>query len=193
MKTSAGLVDRLFGKRRYSGVYRQQGRVKVDDDWNDGSAEGTYYSRPTGESRSAVPVHTPEWTDYRESDPGISLMEVMAFLATGIGYVASVRRLWSWQGSKGRAVRVVVDGEDWNQVDNLDDAGPDARVFRLDPVTGTVEFGDGVHGKIPQGRLALDRRYTYGEKASAVVGGVLIVWIGRILWLQGRRAKRCPC
>jgi predicted phage baseplate assembly protein len=40
----------------------------------------------------------------------------------------------------------------WKEVDNLAAYGPDDRVFVLDPSTGTVTFGDGVHGaRVPDG------------------------------------------
>ena len=37
----------------------------------------------------------------------------------------------------------------WQQIDNLAMAGPDARVFTLDPYQGTITFGDGRHGRVP--------------------------------------------
>jgi predicted phage baseplate assembly protein len=40
----------------------------------------------------------------------------------------------------------------WHAVEDLADAGPDDRVFTLDPATGEVAFGDGVHGaSVPAG------------------------------------------
>ena len=37
----------------------------------------------------------------------------------------------------------------WNQVPTLDTAGPNDRVFELDPEAGTLTFGDGNNGRIP--------------------------------------------
>lgn len=36
-----------------------------------------------------IPVHTPEWTNYQESDPGVALVEVFAFLAETMLYRAN--------------------------------------------------------------------------------------------------------
>src|SRR5262245_5695500 len=33
-----------------------------------------------------IPVHAPEWTDHNQSDPGITLIELFAYLAEQIGY-----------------------------------------------------------------------------------------------------------
>jgi predicted phage baseplate assembly protein len=56
---------------------------------------------------------------------------------------------------------LLTDGEDptttppvmrWIAVESLADAAPDARVFVLDPATGILQFGDGVHGAaVPDG------------------------------------------
>ena len=39
------------------------------------------YDDLTAELRRRIPAYTPEWTDYNESDPGIALMEMFAWLA----------------------------------------------------------------------------------------------------------------
>jgi predicted phage baseplate assembly protein len=40
----------------------------------------------------------------------------------------------------------------WSEVESLADAGPDDRVYVLDPATGVLQFGDGVHGAaVPDG------------------------------------------
>ena len=39
------------------------------------------YDDLTAELRRRIPAYTPEWTDYNESDPGIALMELFAWLA----------------------------------------------------------------------------------------------------------------
>ena len=33
-----------------------------------------------------IPVHAPEWTDHNESDPGITLIELFAYLAEQVGF-----------------------------------------------------------------------------------------------------------
>jgi hypothetical protein len=36
--------------------------------------------------RARIPIHTPEWTNHNESDPGITLIQLFAHLAEQIGY-----------------------------------------------------------------------------------------------------------
>ena len=33
-----------------------------------------------------IPVHAPEWTDYNDSDPGITLLQLFSHLAEQVGY-----------------------------------------------------------------------------------------------------------
>jgi predicted phage baseplate assembly protein len=49
----------------------------------------------------------------------------------------------------------------WSEVPSLADAQPDDQVFVLDPATGTLTFGDGLHGRaVPDGyRNVLARQY----------------------------------
>lgn len=38
------------------------------------------YKELLNEALSRIPVHTPEWTNFNESDPGVTLLELFAFL-----------------------------------------------------------------------------------------------------------------
>ena len=38
------------------------------------------------EARARVPVHTPEWTNLNESDPGVTMLELFAFLTDNLLY-----------------------------------------------------------------------------------------------------------
>jgi phage baseplate assembly protein gpV len=42
-----------------------------------------------------------------------------------------------------------INGELWRRVESLEFAGPQDKVFELDPETGTVQFGDGKRGATP--------------------------------------------
>jgi predicted phage baseplate assembly protein len=44
------------------------------------------YDRTVEELVRRIPVHTPDWTDVNESDPGQTLLELFAYLAEQIGY-----------------------------------------------------------------------------------------------------------
>jgi hypothetical protein len=57
----------------------------------------------------------------------------------------------------------------WKEVVDPGDAGPDERVYALDPFNGEIRFGDGVHGAIPPiGRDAIVAfEYRHGGEAAA--------------------------
>jgi len=59
----------------------------------------------------------------------------------------------------------------WQQVDDLSTAQAEDSVYRLDPVKGEIETGDGVHGKLlPVGfRNVVARRYQIGGGAAGAV------------------------
>ena len=44
------------------------------------------YQQLRDEAVARIPVHTPEWTNFNKSDPGITLIEVFAFLAENLLY-----------------------------------------------------------------------------------------------------------
>lgn len=62
-------------------------------------------------------------------------------------------------------------GRRWRLVQSLADAGPGDEVFTLDPETGVVTFGDGVHGaQLPKGfRNVRARSYRVGGGAAGAV------------------------
>jgi alpha-L-arabinofuranosidase len=75
--------------------------------------------------------------------------------------VRNVRVFWAATQEDGR------NGvfEEWLQVRDLQQHGPDAKVFELDSLAGTLTFGDGVHGAVPpQGSWFLVEYTTYGHK-----------------------------
>lgn len=59
----------------------------------------------------------------------------------------------------------------WHEVEDLGAAGPDDRVFSVDPLSGEVTFGDGVNGmRVPQGfRNVVALRYGVGGGAAGAV------------------------
>ena len=46
------------------------------------------YSELLGESLARIPVHTPEWTNFSEGDPGVTLLELFAFMTDSLLYRA---------------------------------------------------------------------------------------------------------
>src|SRR5438477_2010121 len=44
------------------------------------------YLQLVDESLARIPVHTPEWTNFNQSDPGVTLIQVFAFLTESLLY-----------------------------------------------------------------------------------------------------------
>lgn len=61
-----------------------------------------------------------------------------------------------------RAPVLRVDGEEWRLVENLQQAGPDAKVYAITKQAGLVRFGNGKHGAIPRAGAHLSIEYTSG-------------------------------
>jgi len=55
-----------------------------------------------------------------------------------------------------------VGGQPWTEVTSLDDAGATDDVYTLDPSTGEITFGDGVHGAIPSAGATVTASYVSG-------------------------------
>ncbi len=58
--------------------------------------------------------------------------------------------------------QVTVDDDGWQRVDDLSQASANDKVYALDPATGKIAFGDGVHGKIPTEGSVVRVSYTSG-------------------------------
>lgn len=133
---------------------------------------------------------SPEWTDINESDPGITILELLTFLAVGYFFMNSLGSLLERLGLVTRVVNVQVDGGP--QVQTPEDAGPDASVFSLDRTSGSVQFGDGRHGRVPSGWVQTSSRYRYGAGAVAVIGAVVVLcglW-SLSIWRRWRRRRK---
>src|SRR5215218_10079852 len=47
------------------------------------------YQELLDEALARIPVHNPEWTNFNRSDPGVTLLELFAFLVEALGYRAN--------------------------------------------------------------------------------------------------------
>src|SRR5215475_3076342 len=47
------------------------------------------YDDLLGEAIARIPVHTPQWTNFNHSDPGVTLVELFAFLTENLLYRAN--------------------------------------------------------------------------------------------------------
>jgi hypothetical protein len=146
--------------------------------------------RPVRITRLPKMTDSPEWTDSNQSDPGVSLLELFAFLLTGYFFMNALGPILERTGLMKRVVSVDGDGEAWTRVDSLDGMGPQARVFRVDPKTGSVEFGDGVHGRVPPRSVRIETSYRYGVGAFGAIGAVAVGCVGWFLSLWARWRRR---
>lgn len=113
--------------------------------------------------------HAPGWTDGNDSDPGITILELIAYLAESLRFhgtsseelsSAAAHAIGALEGLADREpVAVFVNGERWQRVDLLADGGRNGAVFTLDQSTGEITFGDGVHGRLPESGAIVTARY----------------------------------
>ena len=61
-----------------------------------------------------------------------------------------------------RVFTVLVDGEPWTEIASLENAGAKDKVFTLDQSTGTVRFGDGTHGRLPNSGAEVNVSFRQG-------------------------------
>jgi alpha-N-arabinofuranosidase len=61
---------------------------------------------------------------------------------------------------KAASVKVLVGGTGWDRVADLSSSGPRDRVFRVRAASGTIVFGDGVHGAVPPAEASVTASYT---------------------------------
>lgn len=113
--------------------------------------------------------HAPGWTDGNDSDPGITMLELIAYLARSLRLhgtpsedlsSAAAHAIGMLEAIADREpVAVFVNGERWQRLDLLADAGPNGAVFTLDQSTGEITVGDGVHGRVPESGAIVTVRY----------------------------------
>jgi hypothetical protein len=63
-------------------------------------------------------------------------------------------------------VTVTVNDQEWRLVPDLQQAGSSDAVYFLDRETGSIRFGDGVHGAIPQIGSTVSVSYCYGGRSA---------------------------
>jgi alpha-N-arabinofuranosidase len=87
--------------------------------------------------------------------------------AQGDGTVDQVRSVASPPVVPGTAT-VSVAGQRWTEVADLSAAGPGETVYRLEPGSGEIEFGDGSHGAIPPAGAPITASYDSGPHPGFV-------------------------
>lgn len=124
------------------------------------------------------------WTEAGQHDPGITFLELLAFVAEQLSDYAERLAKEAYLGSprdRCSAVRrargeleigIEVDATPWRQVPNLDASAPedhDYVVSRRNDGATLIEFGDGVHGQRPSPGSSIGVRYGPGRRYSSVL------------------------
>jgi hypothetical protein len=132
------------------------------DDWR----------RLTNALNRTMVEYAPGWTDHHQSDPGVTILQLMAFLSETALYEIGLVEDGTAAASRIRdalddydesePVVVRVNGERWRRIDALTDAPPHAPVYAVDHTTGTIVFGDGIHGRVPEQGSTISARYRIG-------------------------------
>ena len=121
-----------------------------------------------------------DWTDTTDSDPGVALLELFAFVGELLSrhadeiaeeaYLGTGRRHRS--AGRRHSFELEVDGQRWHQVTDLADSGAGDRhyvVSRGADGASVIEFGDGVHGQRPPANGSIGVRYRQGGGYASVL------------------------
>lgn len=123
-------------------------------------------------------AHVPEWTERSDHDPGVTALEVAAYLAEGLrldhgaidgGASAAARIVDALDIYDDRDPIVVrVNGERWQRADDGSGEVSDGQTFVLDEDTGMVRFGDGERGRVPEPGSTISTRYRSEEGDTSI-------------------------
>jgi len=116
------------------------------------------------------------WYDGIQRDPGIALVELLAFLGDSLAEYQSRLAGDAYLETRSRLV-LTVDTSPWREVAALERSGPGDRVFVVDrgaDGSATVRFGDGRHGQTPSTGARVHATYATGAGASGAA--VTIRW-----------------
>ena len=113
-----------------------------------------------------------QWTDTADSDPGVALLQLSAFvgdlLSSSSGRFFTAARA----GVGHQDVEVEVDGHPWQQVTDLAGSGaqdPHFVVSQGDGGASVIEFGDDTRGRRPPSGATIGVRYRRGGAYTSVL------------------------
>lgn len=116
------------------------------------------------------------WYDSSQRDPGIALVELLAFLGDSLAEYESRLAGETYLETRPHLL-LTVDASPWREVPALESSGPGDRVFVVDrgaDGSATVRFGDGRHGQTPSAGARVHARY--GTGAGGHGAAVTIRW-----------------
>jgi hypothetical protein len=86
-------------------------------------------------------------------------------------------------------VTVTVDDHEWSLVSSLRDAGSSDAVFVLNQETGSIGFGDGVHGARPRVGSLTERAVRGGGRWQDAGVRCLTVWTKKEPRVSGAKSR----
>ncbi len=103
-----------------------------------------------------------DWTDTADSNPGVALLQLLAFVGDLLSSHSERLAAEAYLGSGRRnEFEIEVEGHPWHQVTDLAGSGaedPHYLVSRRDDGASVIEFGDGAYSSVllQQGRVFID-------------------------------------
>ena len=97
-------------------------------------------------------------------------------------------QVWYPPARPDKPFEITVDDEGWTRVQDLSNAPASAKVYELDPATGEITFGDGVHGAIPPSDSVVRASYESGphdgfvDYYSAMKAADPTIQVGSCFW-----------
>ena len=116
-----------------------------------------------------------DWTDTADSDPGVALLQLFAFVGELINSHSERLAAEADLGGERRSeveIQVEVEGHRWHQVTDLAGSGaedPHYLVTRRDDGASVIQFGDGIHGRRPPSNNSIGVRYRHAGAYSSVL------------------------
>ncbi len=116
------------------------------------------------------------WYDGNEQDPGLALLELLAFVGDRLTDYQFRLADGAYLPTRSR-LAVTVDALPWREVAALESSGPGDRVYvvnRSDDGSARLRFGDGQHGQQPKAGAQVAATYRTG--AGGNLAAVTIRW-----------------
>ena len=116
------------------------------------------------------------WYDGNQRDPGIALVELLAFVGDSLTDYQSRLADEAYLPTRSR-LAVTVDALPWREVGALESAGPADHVYvvnRGDDGSASLRFGDGQHGQRPSAGAQVAATYRTGAGGNRAT--VTIRW-----------------
>lgn len=118
------------------------------------------------------------WYDGNQQDPGIALVELLAFVGDILAeYQDRIADEAYLQHPRAPRVAVTVDGSPWREVASLDSSGPGDAYYVVDvgaDGSSTIRFGDGQQGLCPATGAQVAATYRTGAGGDRAT--VTISW-----------------